>query len=44
MTNEDLNGTNKVFLRGVVMTEPTLSHELYGEGFYEFTVSVPRLS
>ena len=44
MTNADLNGTNTVFLRGVVMTEPTLSHELYGEGFYEFTVSVPRLS
>lgn len=44
MTNENSNATNRVFLRGTVVTEPKLSHELYGEGFYEFTVSVPRLS
>ena len=44
MTNENPNATNRVFLRGTVVTEPKLSHELYGEGFYEFTVSVPRLS
>lgn len=44
MTNENQIMTNKVFLRGIVMTEPELSHELYGEGFYEFIISVPRLS
>lgn len=44
MTNENQTATNRVFLSGTVETEPVLSHELYGEGFYEFTVSVPRLS
>lgn len=43
MTNET-NPSNKVFLIGSVDSEPTLSHELYGEGFYDFTLKVPRLS
>ncbi len=29
---------------GKVNSLPTYSHELFGEGFYEFTLSVPRLS
>ena len=35
---------NKVKLSGFVDSEPTFSHELYGEGFYEFLLRVPRLS
>lgn len=44
MTNENQSVTNKVFLYGEVASQPVLSHELYGEGFYEFTVGVGRLS
>lgn len=36
--------TNKVFLMGEVEKAPVYSHELYGEGFYEFYLGVPRLS
>jgi single-stranded DNA-binding protein len=36
--------TNKVFIMGEVYTDPTFSHEMYGESFYEFMVSVKRLS
>lgn len=36
--------TNNVYLSGTVFTAPEYSHELYGEGFYEFVLSVPRLS
>ena len=35
---------NKVFLAGEVMDEPTFSHEMFGEGFYEFNLKVKRLS
>ena len=35
---------NKVYLCGKVHTVPQYRHELYGEGFYEFTLQVPRLS
>ena len=40
--NEKQN--NKVYLRGIVVTEKRFSHEVYGEGFYEMDVSVKRLS
>lgn len=40
--NYSLN--NKVRLSGFVDTKPVFSHELYGEGFYEFMLKVPRLS
>lgn len=36
--------TNKVFIMGEVNSEPLFSHEMYGESFYEFTVTVKRLS
>lgn len=36
--------SNKVFLAGEVINAPTYSHELFGEGFYEFSLKVPRLS
>ena len=43
---EETNYTpnNKVRLCGYVDSEPKFSHELYGEGFYEFILRVPRLS
>ena len=43
MNYEQMNN-NKVYLRGVVESEPTFSHEIYGEGFYELNLSVARLS
>lgn len=42
--NENYLMNNKVNLMGTVETEPVYSHELYGEGFYEFMLTVPRLS
>ena len=35
---------NRVYLRGTVVSEAVFSHEVYGEGFYELFVRVPRLS
>ena len=35
---------NNVYLCGTVSTPPKYSHELYGEGFYEFSLCVLRLS
>ena len=35
---------NKVYLSGVIVGDAEFSHEVYGEGFYEMKVSVPRLS
>lgn len=35
---------NWVYLAGKVNTCPAFSHEMYGEGFYSFYLSVPRLS
>lgn len=36
--------TNVVHLRGVMVSEPEFSHSVYGEGFYELKIEVPRLS
>ena len=35
---------NKVYLQGEIVSDATFSHEVYGEGFYEFFVKVMRLS
>ncbi len=35
---------NDVEIVGTVYSEMTLSHEVYGEGFYNFMLEVPRLS
>ena len=35
---------NKVFISGEILTEAEFSHEVYGEGFYEMSVLVKRLS
>lgn len=40
--NEQEN--NKMYFSGEIVSEPTLTHARYGEGFYEFDVRVPRLS
>ena len=42
--NDNFSLNNKVYLTGEVSTEPKYSHELFGEGFYEFYANVPRLS
>ena len=42
--NYDELANNKVFLSGEVLTKPIYSHEVFGEGFYEFKLSVLRLS
>lgn len=44
MNQEISKGNNSVFLSGTVAVEPTYSHELYGEGFYELVIKVSRLS
>lgn len=35
---------NRVCIMGEIVSEATFSHEVYGEGFYEFFVKVTRLS
>ncbi len=35
---------NRVYICGRIATEAVFSHEVFGEGFYEFFVQVPRLS
>lgn len=35
---------NKVFIAGEIISDASFSHEIYGEGFYEFFVRVMRLS
>jgi primosomal replication protein N len=44
MNTEKTMGNNSVYLSGTVDSEPVYSHELFGEGFYEFFLRVPRLS
>lgn len=43
MTNVN-NITNKVFLTGEILSQPIYSHEMFGEGFFETTIAVKRLS
>ncbi len=35
---------NKVYLTGKIVEEPQFSHEILGEGFYDLSISVMRLS
>lgn len=35
---------NRVYVCGKIVTDATFSHEVFGEGFYEFSIAVPRLS
>ena len=43
MNFEQMNN-NKVYIAGVVASEPQFSYEIFGEGFYEFQLEVKRLS
>ena len=43
MNYEEMNN-NRVFLTGKVTEEAKFSHEVFGEGFYEIKLEVPRLS
>lgn len=43
MNNEQMQN-NQVYLSGIVCSEPVFSHEVMGEGFYEMTLKVKRLS
>lgn len=42
--NHELLENNKVYLQGVVVSEPQYSHEVLNEGFYTLNISIPRLS
>lgn len=43
MNYEEMNN-NRVLLTGTVVEEARFSHEVFGEGFYEIKLEVPRLS
>ena len=43
MSYEQLEN-NKVYLSGTVAESPAFSHEVMGEGFYDLTLDVQRLS
>ena len=42
--NFELSTNNRVYLCGKIACEPIFSHEIYGEGFYDINLEVPRLS
>jgi primosomal replication protein N len=42
--DKQTEGQNSVYLYGMVVTEPTASHEFYGEDYCELQLSVKRLS
>lgn len=42
--NNIVEKNNKVFISGEIVSEAEFSHEVYGEGFYEMSVLVRRLS
>ena len=41
--NYNTEKNNKVYIYGEIVSEAQFSHEVYGEGFYEFMVRVMRL-
>lgn len=41
---QDIRATNRVYISGVIDSDFTFSHKVYGEGFYCFVIKVPRLS
>lgn len=42
--NYEFMNNNVVLLSGTIVETPRYSHQMYGEGFYESILSVPRLS
>jgi len=41
---DGLSGNNVITVMGMVVGECVFSHSVYGEGFYNFEVEIPRLS
>ncbi|WP_180964027.1 single-stranded DNA-binding protein [Haloimpatiens massiliensis] len=41
---DNLMMNNKIYLEGTMANQLEFSHEMYGEGFYNFILEVPRLS
>ena len=41
---DGLMNNNVVYLTGITVEEPTYSHQVFGEGFYETKIEVERLS
>jgi len=35
---------NRAYVRGIIVSPPVFSHEVFGEGFYETEIRTPRLS
>ena len=44
MINYNTEKNNRVYVYGQIIGEATFSHEVFGEGFYEFPIKVMRLS
>ena len=44
MLNDNQETTNNIEIRGVISSDFVFSHEVYGEGFYNFMVGSARLS
>lgn len=44
MTTDHLIDTNVVTMVGKIVGDREFSHEIYGEGFYIYTLKIPRLS
>jgi hypothetical protein len=44
MMNYNTEKNNKVYVYGKIVSQAEFSHEVFGEGFYEFFVEVKRLS
>ncbi|MCL2396578.1 MAG: single-stranded DNA-binding protein [Defluviitaleaceae bacterium] len=44
MQTENPSTNNRIGLLGKIATQPSFSHDVYGEGFYSFDLLVPRLS
>ncbi len=44
MNNNITEKNNRVYVCGTIVSDATFSHEVFGEGFYEFFVEVVRLS
>ena len=42
--SEILSDNNVVEVMGKIVSQVTFSHEVYGEGFYSFTIEAARLS
>ncbi|MCI6859765.1 MAG: single-stranded DNA-binding protein [Clostridia bacterium] len=42
--NHELLENNKVYLSGQISSKPEFSHEVFGESFYQFNMSILRLS